>query len=184
MKPKLVYDLFEYDKDYASQEEIPFKRSMQFLFLALIHKLQMPAVIRSLKGNHAALHIGPEEILSQCEEALDQDLLAQLHRVLHNNNPSHFQGYATAKQRAENRIYGNHSSIAKNMKKVEKTINKEDRNKVISIFPCWLERFLPHKHLTLQDLLIKLRKKDKLVIDYAYFVSLFVLMTLPVYKMK
>ena len=28
MKPKLVYDLFEYDKDYASQEDIPFKRSM------------------------------------------------------------------------------------------------------------------------------------------------------------
>ena len=173
MKPKYVYDLFEYDKDYASQEEIPFKRSMQFLFLALIHKLQMPAVIRSLKGNHTALHRDPEEILSQCEEALDQDLLAQLHRVLHNNNPSHFQGYATAKQRAENRIYGNHSSIAKNMKKVEKTMNKEERNKFVGVFPCWLERFLPHMYLTPQGLLIKPRKKDRLVFDAAHLASPF-----------
>ena len=28
----LIYDLFEYDLNYAKQEEIPFKRSMQYLF--------------------------------------------------------------------------------------------------------------------------------------------------------
>ena len=87
VKPKHTCDLFEYDRDYASQEEILFKRSMQFLFLALVHKLKMPAVIRSLKGNHTALCRDPEEILSQCKEALDKDLLAQLKRVLQNNNP-------------------------------------------------------------------------------------------------
>ena len=157
---------------------------MQFLFLALIHNLHLSAVIRSLKGYHTVLYRDPKKILSLYKEDLNKDLLDELKSVLHNKNPSKFQGYATTKQRSNNRAYSNHYSIAKNMKKVEKTINKEDRNKVISIFPCWLERFLPHKHLTLQDLLIKLRKKDKLVIDYAYFVSLFVLMTLPVYKMK
>ena len=82
-----------------------------------------------------------------------------------------FQGYATAKQRAENRAYSNHSSIAKNMHKVEKTMNKEERNKFIGVFPCWLERFLPHMYLTPQGLLVKPRKKDRLVFDIPYLAS-------------
>ena len=56
----------------------------------------MPAVIRSLKGNYTALYRNPNEILSKCKEALDNDLLTQLERFLHNNNPLRFQGHATA----------------------------------------------------------------------------------------
>ena len=52
----LVYDLFEYDLNYATEEEIPFKRSMQCLFLALVHKLCVPSMIRLLKGNHTAMY--------------------------------------------------------------------------------------------------------------------------------
>ena len=92
MKPKYIYDLFEYNRDYASQEEILFKISKRFPFLALIHKLQMPAVIRFLKGNYTALYRDSEEILSQCKEVLDKDLLDQIKSVLHNNNPSKFKG--------------------------------------------------------------------------------------------
>lgn len=55
----------------------------------------MPAVIRSLKGNHSALHRNPDEILAQCETALDKDLLNQLKRVLNNNNPTKFKGCTT-----------------------------------------------------------------------------------------
>ena len=44
-------------------EDILFKRSMYF-FLALMHKLKIPIVIRSLKGNYTALYRDPEEILS------------------------------------------------------------------------------------------------------------------------
>ena len=97
MEPKYIYHLFEYDKNYASQEEIPFNRSLQFLFLALIHKLQMPAVIRFLKENYTALYRESEEILSQCRQALDKNLLAQLDRVLCNHIPSNFQEHATTK---------------------------------------------------------------------------------------
>ena len=168
-----IYELFEHDKDYASQEAIPFKRKMQFLFLALMNRLQVPAVIRSLKGNHNALHRDPEEILAKCEKALDRDLLAQLKRVLNNNNPSKFKGHATADQRKENRVYGNHASISKNIEKVNKTMNKEERNKLLGVFPVWLERFIPHMHLTPQDLLTKMRKKDRLVFDAAHLVSPF-----------
>ena len=51
------------------------KKSAQFIFLALIHKLQISAVIRSLKGNYIALYRNPKEILSQYKEALDEDIL-------------------------------------------------------------------------------------------------------------
>jgi len=133
----------------------------------------MPAVIRSLKWNYNALHRNPDEILAKCEKALDKDLLKQLERVLNNNNPSKFKGHTTAEQRNENRAYGNHSSIAKNIEKVNKTMNKEERNKFLAVFPVWLERFIPHMHLTPQGLLTKLRKKDRLVFDAAHLVSPF-----------
>lgn len=38
---------------------------MQFLFLALINRLQIPAVIRSLKENYTTLHRNPNEILAK-----------------------------------------------------------------------------------------------------------------------
>ena len=134
---------------------------MQFLFLILIHKVQIPAVIRSLKGTHTPLYRDPEEILSQYRKALDKDLLSQLERVLHNNNLLKCQGYATIKKRDENRAYSNHSSIAKNMQNAKKTMCKEEKNKCVGIFPYQLERFLPHMYLTPQRLLVKPRQKDR-----------------------
>ena len=59
------------------------------------------------------------------------------------------------------------------MKKVEKTMNKEERNKFVGVFPCWLERFLPHIYLTPQGLLVKPRKKDRLVFDAVFLASPF-----------
>ena len=96
MKPQCIYELLEHDKDYASQEKILFKRKIQFLFLVLINKLQMLAVIRSLNGNYNALHRNPDEILAKYEKALDMDLLHQLKRVLNNNNLTKFKDHATA----------------------------------------------------------------------------------------
>ena len=124
MKPYCVYEIFEHDKNYVSQEEIPFKRKMQFPFLALINRLKIPAVIRSLRGNHNALHRNPDEIIAKREQALDKGLLEQLKRIISNNNPSKFKGHTNKEQRNENRAYRNHSSITKNMKKVE---NNEKR---------------------------------------------------------
>ena len=39
IKTQSIYELFEHDKNYVSQEEISLKRKMQFLFLALINGL-------------------------------------------------------------------------------------------------------------------------------------------------
>ena len=75
MKPQCIYELFEHDRECASQEKIPFKRKYSFYFMALINKLQMPAVIRSFKGNYNALHRNLDEILAKCEKTLNKDLL-------------------------------------------------------------------------------------------------------------
>ena len=50
-------------------------------------------------------------------------------------------------------------------------MNKEERNKFLGVFPSWLERFIPHVHLTPQGLIVKPRKKDRLVFDAAHLVS-------------
>ena len=79
--------------------------------------------------------------------------------------------HITAEQRNKSRAYGNYSSITKNMQKVKKTMNKEERNKFVGMFPSQLERFILHMHLIAQGLLMKPRKKDRLVFDAAHLVS-------------
>ena len=79
--------------------------------------MKILAVIRLLKGEYNALHRNPDEIIAKCKKALDNDLLEKLKKVLSNNNPSKFKGHTTVEQRNENRAYGNHSSITKNIEK-------------------------------------------------------------------
>ena len=50
-------------------------------------------------------------------------------------NPAKFQGSTTAQERADYKNYRNHSSIENNLKKVEKTMNKEERNKFVAVLP-------------------------------------------------
>ena len=166
-----IYSLFTPNPHYASQTSIPPIRRIQFLFLAIIHKLDLPSVIRSLPGNYNALHRHPRAILDQCSHALSPDVTHHLRRVLANNNPSEFHGHTSAQQRLYARRYGNHKSISKNLPQTNKTLNKEERNKYIAVFPCWLERFFPHLHLTPQGLVQKEGKKDRLVFDGSFLVN-------------
>ena len=64
-------------------------------------------------------------------------------------------------------------SVTKIIGKVEKTMIKEEQNKFFSVFPSWLEWFIPRMHLSPQELIIKLRKKDTLVFDVAHLLSPF-----------
>ena len=40
-------------------------------------------------------------------------------------------------------------SNIKNLEKIEKTMNKEERNKFLIVLLFWLERFIPHLYLSL-----------------------------------
>ena len=136
IKLDYVYDLFADDKDYATQTFIPLKRRLQYLFLAMLHRMHLPSMIRSLKGNHTAMYRDPKAILDECRPALPPDLLQELSNVLHNLNPARFQGETTAAQREASRAYGNHTSISNNIEKAEQTMNKEERNKFVMALPC------------------------------------------------
>ena len=128
----------------------------------------MHAFIRSLRGSHSESHRDSEKILEKYKHALDEKLLYYLRIFVTNNNPYKFKGRTTAAQRNESRAYGNHSSITKNMHKVEKTMNKEERNNFVGVFFSWIEKCVSHMYLTPQELLVKPRKKDTLVFDAAF----------------
>ena len=120
MNLNVVCKLFQYDQNYASQESMPTERRLQFLFLARIHRLHVPSIIRSLTGNYTATYRDPEKILRACNAALTPELLTQLKRVMHHHNPSKLTGHVTAQQREEARKYGNHASVAMHLTKVGK----------------------------------------------------------------
>jgi hypothetical protein len=96
LKLDYIYDLFDYDRNYAKQEQIPLYRNLQYLFLAIIHRMHVPSMIRSLKGNQTAEYRNPEQILQACEPALSGDLMHDLRDVLYNYNPAKFNGETTA----------------------------------------------------------------------------------------
>ena len=128
---------------------------MGFLLLALIHRLRVPSITWSLTGNYTATCRDPDKILKACSAALTPELLVQLNRVLHHHNPSNLAGHVTAQQRQEAFAHGNYDAVAKHLAKVEEILNKEERNKHVTAFPCWLESFFPNMFITLQSLICK-----------------------------
>ena len=125
------------------------------MLLAVIHRMCMPSMMRSLAGNCTASYKHPDTMIKECKDALPRDLLAQLKRFLRHHNPTKFVGYVTVEQRRQDRASGNHASVANNIPKVESTLNKEERNKCIAVFPCWLEQFFPDLRLAPQGLICK-----------------------------
>ena len=59
--------------------------------------------------------------------------------------------------------YGNHVSFDKNIDKVLKAINQDEKNNYIIPFPKILTRFIPDFHLTPQGILIKLGENTRLI---------------------
>ena len=96
IKSKLIYKLFKHDLNYNLQESIPLERKLQYLFLVLIHKLQICTVIKFLNGNQTAIFRYTSTILNKCKYILDIDLLLELEKVLNNHNSTRFFSYASA----------------------------------------------------------------------------------------
>jgi hypothetical protein len=68
--------------------------------------------------------------------------------------------------------YGNHPSVTKNLAKVRKTMNKEDRKDHVLTFPAWLAPFVPHLMLTPNGFVMKPRKNDRLVFDASFMLHM------------
>ena len=63
MEPDLIHELFQNDPDYDFQTTIAIEYRLQFLFLAVINRLHVPLIIRSLIGNWEASCRDTDKIL-------------------------------------------------------------------------------------------------------------------------
>jgi len=64
--------------------------------------------------------------------------------------------------------YGNHTSIKQSLEKITKSLNKEDMNQYLLLFPNWIVRFIPNLYMTPQGLLSKTGKNDRLIWDGSF----------------
>ena len=159
-EPNTVFKLFQDNPDYASQTSIPTERILQLLFLAVTRTLYVPSITRSLAENYTMSCRNLETILQGCKDALPPDMLTQLKRFLNHHNPIKFVCHITVEQSRQARACGNHASVENNIPKVEYALNKEERNKCASVFPCWLEQLFPDLHLAPQGLTCEEGKSD------------------------
>ena len=74
----MVFDLFQDDPDYASQNSIPIERILQLLFLAVRCMLHSPSISRSISNNYRTSYKDPDTMLRECKDALPLDLLSQI----------------------------------------------------------------------------------------------------------
>ena len=49
-----IYDIFEYDTNYNKYKVISPKKKLQYLSLALIHRVYNPSIVFSLNSNYTA----------------------------------------------------------------------------------------------------------------------------------
>ena len=160
MSPDIAYNMFQFNTECASQNTMPTKRRLKFLFLVTIHDcLHVPSIIPSLPGNCTATCRYPVQIINSCSKALTPDLLFRLKHSLRHHNPSKRKVHVTVEKCREARVCGNHASVSKHLSKVESTLNKEEWNTYVIFFPSWLEHLFPNMFLTPQGLMCKPEKK-------------------------
>ena len=141
VEPNIVFKLFQHSPDYASQTTMPTEYRLKLLFLSVMRKLHVPLMMCYLTGTVSC--IDPDKIRREYKEDLPLELIAQLKRILNHHNPTRFIGHVTEEQHRKYRACGNYTSVSNNMTKVEATLNKEERNKHVAEFLCWLEKFFP-----------------------------------------
>ena len=147
--------------NYSEQKFIDPLRVQQFLAAALYYDLDIPVVIRFLKGNYTGEYRNtPGTIKALQDSNCDDIIIADVQRTLLTACPNKMTAESTHQNFLKFFRYGNHTSIQQSLDKVMKTLNKEDRNQYLLPFPNWIARFIPNLHLTPQGLLSKTGKND------------------------
>jgi hypothetical protein len=141
----------------------------------LVHyNLDLAAVHRKTGGNHVASHrtANPKIILQQVEGLMDQQNYDHLKRILVNGCLNIFNKEASYEQYLEMHKYSNHTLVEQNLEKVMLTMNKEDRKDHVLTFPAFLAEFIQDLMLTAQGFIMLQGKKDHLLFDASFILSL------------
>ena len=153
---------------WQTQERIdPIRVDMRTAML-FHYDMDLAAVQRRIGGNHVGAHRDHGALLRRVQHLLPPKLFDELRRVLNDGSPARFNVEGTQKEFREMLAYGNHPTVEKNLDKVMKTMNKEDRKDHVLTFPAWLAPFIPHLMLSPNGFVIKRGKNDRLVFDASF----------------
>ena len=158
----------EPNPDYATQASIPRERIDNFVACLIHYDMDMGSVIRYAGGNYLATHRDPTTILSHIRDIVPDDVFADCQRLLTSGAPATIQGDVSLANIKAFRAYGNHRSIRQHLEKVNKTMNKEERNNFVIPLYWWLTFFIINHQLSPQGYLVKPDKKDRLLFDASH----------------
>ena len=153
------------DTNWQSQQQISNEKVMAMTAALFHYNLDVGLLLRYLGNNYTAAHRDTESVVEKISPLVDPDLVQQYIRVMTVGCPNHFVAESTRDNSVKYWRAGNNPSIAKNLAKVMKTMNKEERNNHVIPLPSWLWRFVPHLHFIPHHLLQKQGKKDRLITD-------------------
>ena len=155
--------------NYSEQKFIDPIRVQQFLSATLHYDLDIPVVIRFLKGNHTGEYRNTQDTIKALQDAnYDDTIINDVRCTLLTGCSNKMAAESTHQNFLKLFRYGNHTSIQQSLDKVMKTFNKEDRNQYLLPFPNWIARFIPNLHLTPQGLLSKTDKNDRFILKESF----------------
>lgn len=157
--------LKEYDPNYNSQQSIS-RDKVKMLMACLFHyDLDVSNVMRYLGNNYTGEYREIESMVERMRGLVDDDLLAQYIRVMTVGAPAHFVAESTRENALLHWREGNHKSIALNLEKIQRSMNKLDKHNFVIPLHSWIARYIPHIFFTPQHLLQKHGKDDRLIYD-------------------
>jgi len=159
------------NKTYASQENIPSSRSIQFLSALLHYDFNVPAIIRYCGNNYTNQHLDHKAIRLRLQNIAPPTIINYVIRSLTIGAPSVINGHTSSINFWKYLRYGNHVSITSRPALVEKSLNKEERNCYTIPFPSWTARFIPNLHVSPSGIIIKPGKKDRIIFDASFHVD-------------
>jgi hypothetical protein len=157
------------DKDWASQTAIS-EESRKAMMACLFHyDLDVSLLMRYLGGNYTGVYRDiPKTVRILREHNISDDLIEKYIRVMTVGCPISMNVEISRDNALQYWRGGNNESIKKNLPKVKKTMNKENKNKFTAPLSGWSWRFIPHLFFTPIHLLQKPGKKDRIIYDAAF----------------
>ena len=126
-----------------------------FLAATLHFNFDIGSVIRFCGGRYTGEYMDYSETIRQLTRAnVDQTLIAEFTWLFQKDCPSYFNATSSQENFLTFLNNGNHLTIAKNIKKVMKTMNKEDKNAFVLTLPRWIIRLVPNMHTTHKAILL------------------------------
>ncbi len=152
--------------DWENQSSLSDIRIDAFLAATLHFNFDIGSVIRFCGGKYTGAYRDYSETVRHLTRANpDSALIDEVTRLFQKGCPSYFNATSSHENFLTFLNNGNHLTIAMNIKKVLKTMNKEDKNAFVITLPRWIIRLVPNIHTTPQGYLIKPGKNDRLIWD-------------------